>query len=63
MFVIEGQGIFKSGNAERPIGEGDVITVLPGEQHSVLNSGKNLLRVICVVPLVAGKMPGMNQGD
>ena len=63
MFVIEGQGILKSGNAERPIGEGDVITVLPGEQHSVLNSGKSMLRVICVVPLVDGKMPGMNQGD
>jgi len=63
MFVIKGQGVFKSGNLERPVGEGDVITVLPNEQHSVLNAGKDLLTVICVVPLVDGKMPGMAAGD
>ena len=63
MFVIEGQGVLKSGNTERPLGEGDVITVLANEQHSVLNPGKDLLTVICVVPLVNGKMPGMTTGD
>ena len=63
MFVVKGEGVFKSGNTERPLGEGDVITVLSNEQHSVLNSGKDMLRVICVVPLVEGKMPGMTTGD
>ena len=63
MFVIEGQGVFKSGNTERPLREGDVITVLSDEQHSVMNTGKGMLRVICVVPLVDGMMPGMKAGD
>jgi len=63
MFVIEGQGFLKSGNTERPLGEGDAITVLANEQHSILNAGKDMLRVICVVPLVNGKMPGMTTGD
>jgi len=63
MFVIEGQGILKSGNKERPLGKGDAITVLSGEQHGVMNTGKDMLRVICVVPLVEGKMPGMVVGD
>ncbi len=59
MFVVEGQGVLKSGNTERPLNEGDVIMVLPGEQHGIMNTGKDMLRVICVVPLVDGKMPGM----
>ena len=63
MFVVEGHGVFKSGNTERPLGEGDVITVLSNEQHSILNAGKDMLRVICVVPLVDGKMPGMAVED
>jgi len=59
LFVVEGKGVLKSGNAERPVAEGDAVMVLPGEQHGILNTGKELLRVICVVPLVGGKMPGM----
>lgn len=63
MFVIEGQGVLKSGNTERPLGEGDAVTVLSNEPHSVMNTGKGMLRVICVVPLVDGMMPGMKAGD
>ena len=63
MFVLEGQGVLKSGNTERPLLEGDVITVLSNEQHSFMNTGKGMLRVICVVPLVDGMMPGMKAED
>jgi quercetin dioxygenase-like cupin family protein len=63
MFVVRGQGTLKSGNHEKPLAEGDAVTVLPDEQHSIVNSGKGLLTVICVVPLVDGKMPGMPATD
>jgi len=63
MFVVKGQGALKSGNMEKPLKEGDAIMVLPGEQHSVFNTGKGLLTMICVVPLVDGKMPGMPAKD
>lgn len=63
MFVIEGKGVLKSGNTERPLREGDTITVLSGEQHGVMNTGKGMMRVICVVPLVDGVMPGMAVED
>ncbi|MGD9143518.1 MAG: cupin domain-containing protein [Dehalococcoidia bacterium] len=63
LFVVDGTGVLKSGNTERPIAEGDAIMVLPDEQHGILNTSKDLLRVICVVPLVDGKMPGMKPGD
>lgn len=63
MFVVRGQGTLKSGNLEKPLAEGDAVIVLPNEQHSILNSGNGLLTVICVVPLVDGKMPGMIAQD
>ena len=59
MFIIKGQGTFKSGDTEKSVKEGDSIMVLPDEQHGVFNTGKELLTMICVVPLVDGKMPGM----
>jgi len=57
IFVVSGQGILKSGNTEKPLREGDAVLVLPGEPHSFFNAGKDTFRVICVVPLVNGKMP------
>lgn len=63
MFVVEGQGTLKSGDKETPLKAGDTIMVLPDEQHGVFNTGKSLLTMICVVPLVDGKMPGMAVQD
>ena len=63
MFVLEGRGMIKSGDTETPVTAGDTITVLPDEQHGILNSGQDMLRVICVVPLVDGKMPGILPAD
>jgi quercetin dioxygenase-like cupin family protein len=63
MFVVKGRGTLKSGNTEKSLKEGDAITVLPGEPHGVFNTGKDLLTIICVVPLVDGKMPGMPMED
>ncbi len=63
MFVVKGKGRLKSSNTEIPLKEGDAIMVLPGEKHGVFNTGKSLLTMICVVPLVDGKMPGMPAAD
>jgi quercetin dioxygenase-like cupin family protein len=59
LFVISGKGISRSGDKDTPVKEGDSITVLGGEPHSFINNGNEILRVICVVPLVEGKMPGI----
>ncbi len=63
IFVLEGRGTIVSGDTRNPLQEGDAVMVLPDEPHSFLNSGKDMLRVICVVPLVDGRMPGMVAGD
>ena len=62
VFVLAGKGVARSsGGKETPLAEGDTALVPPNEQHSFLNAGKDLFRMICVVPLVNGKMPGMIQ--
>ena len=63
MFVVKGEGTLKSSDTEKALKKGDVIMVLPDEQHGISNTGKDLLTVICVVPLVDGKMPGMPAED
>ncbi len=62
-FVLAGKGVLRSGGKETPLAEGDATTILPNEQHSFFNAGKDVFRMICVVPLVEGKMPGMPATD
>lgn len=63
VFVASGKGTLKSDDTEIPLSEGDAAMVLPDEKHSFANTGDDTLRVICVVPLVDGKVPGMTAGD
>jgi quercetin dioxygenase-like cupin family protein len=63
IFVLAGKGVLRSAGRETPLMEGDAATVLPNEQHSFMNTGKDMFRLICVVPLVDGKMPGMPATD
>jgi quercetin dioxygenase-like cupin family protein len=61
VYVLAGKGVVRSGGKETALVEGDAVMVLPNEQHSFLNAGKDVFRIICVVPLVNGKMPGAIQ--
>jgi quercetin dioxygenase-like cupin family protein len=63
VFVLEGEGILRCGGRETPLMEGDAVLVMPNEKHSFLGIGRSTFRLICVVPLVDGKMPGMMAGD
>lgn len=63
VFVLAGKGILRSEGRETPLMEGDAIVVLPNERHSFLGIGRETFRIICVVPLVDGKMPGSPTTD
>ena len=56
-FVLEGKGFIKTVSGNMPIEKGDAAVVLPNEMHSVQNPGKEKMSIICLVPLVDGKMP------
>jgi quercetin dioxygenase-like cupin family protein len=63
VFVVAGKGILRCEGRETPLMEGDAVVVLPNEQHSFLGIGRETFRLICVVPLVDGKMPGSPATD
>ena len=63
VFVVSGQGALRSADTEKPLSEGDAVLVLPDELHSFANTGNDIFRVICVVPLVDGEVPGMPATD
>jgi quercetin dioxygenase-like cupin family protein len=63
VFVVSGKGALRSDDADRPLAEGDAVLVMPDETHSFANTGDDILIVICVVPLVDGKMPGTFAAD
>ena len=58
VFVLSGRGVVKSTEGEKQLGEGDAIFVAPDEEHCFANIGDDILRLICVVPLVGGRLPG-----
>jgi len=51
VFVLSGNGIVKSEGNEKSIGEGTVVFVAPNEEHCFANTGNDILRFICVIPL------------
>lgn len=63
VFVLSGRGAVIGTDTEKPLGEGDAVMVPPDEPHSFANTGDDVFRVICVVPLVDGRMPGMPASD
>ena len=57
VFVLSGEGIVKSEGNEKSIGEGTVVFVAPNEEHCFANTGNDILRFICVIPLPDAATP------
>jgi quercetin dioxygenase-like cupin family protein len=50
IFVLSGEGVFKTDQGDLPVGHGSTIYVPGGEMHQLRNTGDGLLRFICLVP-------------
>lgn len=50
VFVLEGDGITKNKTSEEPFKQGDVLFVPPMEWHQFVNTGKNTLKFLCLIP-------------
>lgn len=53
VFVISGRGWCRDENGEHEFSEGDVIYVKSGEPHAFGNSGREPVKLICVIPKAA----------
>jgi quercetin dioxygenase-like cupin family protein len=51
VFILEGEGVVKGEGEEKKFKPGDVVFVPPNEKHQFKNTGKKLVKFICLVPL------------
>ncbi|MDH5695794.1 MAG: cupin domain-containing protein [Dehalococcoidia bacterium] len=51
VFIFSGQGVVIGEQGETPIGKESVIFIAPNEPHCFANTGSEVLRFICVIPL------------
>ena len=52
VYVFSGRGVVRSEGGETGIQEGSVVFVEPNERHCFSNAGDDVLRFVCVIPLV-----------
>ncbi len=52
VFVLSGRGVAVGEQGETQIAKGSVVFVPPNEHHCFINSSNEILRFICVIPLV-----------
>jgi len=57
VFVLSGEGIVKGDRNEKSVGEGTVVFVAPNEEHCFTNTGNDVLRFICMIPLPDAATP------
>ena len=51
VFILSGEGIVKSKDNGKPVLPGTAVFVAPDEEHCFTNTGKDILRFICVIPI------------
>ncbi len=51
VFILSGEGVVVGEQGETPIGTGSVVFIAPNEQHCFVNTGGEVLRFICLIPL------------
>jgi len=51
VLILEGEGELKGKNNQHPLREGDVVFVIPNEEHQFRNVGENTLKFICLIPI------------
>ena len=50
VLILEGEGELKGKNIQHPLRRGDVVFVVPNEEHQFRNVGENPLKFICLIP-------------
>lgn len=48
--VLEGQGVVRTAEEDRPVAQGSLALILPGEMHQFRNTGDVPMSIVCLVP-------------
>ena len=50
VFILEGEGVVFCEDEEKMFQPGDAIYIAPNEKHQFKNIGKNLVKLLCLIP-------------
>lgn len=50
VFILDGEGLLVAEDEERLFRAGDVIFISPNEKHQFRNTGKNMMKILCLIP-------------
>jgi quercetin dioxygenase-like cupin family protein len=50
VFILKGSGKLIYQNEERPFSEGYFVLIPPGDKHSLINTGEETLKFLCMIP-------------
>jgi quercetin dioxygenase-like cupin family protein len=51
VFILEGEGVVVGGSEQRQLKPGDAVFIPPNEKHQFRNTGKKLVKFLCIVPI------------
>lgn len=54
LFILEGTGTVVGGDKEEPFRPGDAIFMPGGEKHQFKNTGKTVVKMLCLIPARKG---------
>jgi quercetin dioxygenase-like cupin family protein len=52
VFILEGEGAVFNGVESSPFKTNDVVFIPPDERHQLKNTGKTLLKFLCLIPYI-----------
>ena len=50
VFILEGNGVTKDKTQQEPFKPGDILFIPPMEWHQFVNTSKEPLKIICLIP-------------
>ena len=50
VFILEGEGLVVAGDEEKLFRSGDVVFISPNERHQFRNIGKEVVKILCLIP-------------
>ena len=57
VFILSGEGTVRGKDKEKAVSTGTAVFVAPDEEHCFVNTGKEMLRFICVIPITEPATP------
>jgi quercetin dioxygenase-like cupin family protein len=52
VLILAGTGKVRGHDGETPLSEGTAVFIAPNEEHCFINAGDDVLRFVCIIPVL-----------